>query len=76
VSSHGSGVHGAPGRARFGGRGPCGSGGHGVTSLAACGVRTRMEEFDQALMRHFAQTLGREKGNGPSLTSVNGCGER
>lgn len=53
VTFHGISINVAPDLSHYGGIVPCGIREHGVTSLAALGVRASMADLDAALMRHF-----------------------
>ena len=58
VSWHGMALNVAPELAHFSGIIPCGIREHGVTSLAALGVRANMVEVDSALARNFSSVFG------------------
>ena len=55
VSWHGFALNVAPELSHFGGIVPCGISEHGVTSLAALGVRVSMAEVDRALQAAFGE---------------------
>ena len=54
VSYHGASLNVDPDLSAYRGIVPCGIREHGVTSLAALGVKVSMEEVDATLMKHFA----------------------
>jgi lipoyl(octanoyl) transferase len=58
VSWHGIALNVAPTLADFAGIVPCGIAGHGVTSLAALGVKASMADVDAALEKHFFEVFG------------------
>ncbi|WP_298216284.1 lipoyl(octanoyl) transferase LipB [Acidocella sp.] len=58
VSWHGLALNIAPDLGHFSGIVPCGISAHGVTSLAALGVRANMAEVDAALRRHWHKVFG------------------
>ncbi len=58
VSWHGMALNVAPDLTHFAGIVPCGIREHGVTSLAALGVRANMAEVDSALARNFLPIFG------------------
>jgi lipoyl(octanoyl) transferase len=58
VTWHGVAVNVDPDLSHFGGIVPCGVSEHGVTSLAALGVRASMAEVDAALRTAFAEVFG------------------
>lgn len=58
VSFHGISLNVDPDLEHFSGIVPCGIAGHGVTSLAALGVKASMEEVDAALMQTFPRHFG------------------
>ncbi len=53
VSFHGLAINLSPELSDFDGIVPCGVSIHGVTSFAALGLKTTMDELDHALLRHF-----------------------
>jgi lipoyl(octanoyl) transferase len=58
VSYHGVALNFAPDLAHYRGIVPCGISDHGVTSLAALGLRIEMASFDAALRQAFAASFG------------------
>ncbi len=58
VTYHGIALNVAPDLEHFSGIVPCGVRGHGVTSLAALGVRATTAEVDAALQTEFGNVLG------------------
>ena len=58
VTFHGVSLNVNPDLSHFDGIVPCGVSEHGVTSLAALGIRASMVDVDAALMRHFARHFG------------------
>ena len=58
ISFHGISINLNPDLEHFSGIVPCGVKGHGVTSLAALGLETKMEELDQTLRRNFEAIFG------------------
>jgi len=58
VSWHGMALNVAPDLSHFTGIVPCGISEHGVTSLAALGVRASLAEVDSALERNFVRVFG------------------
>ena len=59
VSYHGIAVNVAPDLGHYAGIIPCGITEHGVTSLAALGLKVPMEDVDRALKDTFEQVFGR-----------------
>lgn len=59
VSFHGFAINVDPDLSHFSGIIPCGIADHGVTSLAALGIKAAMEDVDAALRRHFPTFLAR-----------------
>jgi len=58
VSWHGMALNVHPDLSHFDGIIPCGIREHGVTSMAALGVKATMEEVDAALQKNFARIFG------------------
>lgn len=58
VSFHGVALNVAPNLDHYQGIIPCGIRQHGVTSMAALGVRARMADIDAALREHFYRVFG------------------
>lgn len=58
VTFHGMALNVAPNLEHFGGIVPCGVRGHGVTSLAALGVRASMKDVDASLRSAFEKVFG------------------
>jgi lipoyl(octanoyl) transferase len=58
VSWHGVALNVAPDLTHFGGIVPCGISEHGVTSLAALGVRASLADVDAALIAAWAEVFG------------------
>jgi lipoyl(octanoyl) transferase len=65
VTYHGIALNVAPDLEHFSGIVPCGVRGHGVTSLAALGVRATLAEVDAALQTEFGYVLG-----GPTVADM------
>lgn len=61
VTYHGIAINVDPDLSRFDGIVPCGVREHGVTSIAALGVRAGMAEVDAALRRHFDAALNQQR---------------
>jgi lipoyl(octanoyl) transferase len=59
VSYHGIAVNVAPDLGHYAGIIPCGIADHGVTSLAALGLKVTMEDVDQALKDSFEEVFAR-----------------
>jgi lipoyl(octanoyl) transferase len=57
VSFHGASLNVAPDLGHYRGIVPCGIGEHGVTSLAALGIRAEMAEVDAVLRQTFAKSF-------------------
>jgi lipoyl(octanoyl) transferase len=60
ITFHGMSLNVNPDLSHFDGIVPCGVTEHGVTSLAALGIKARMAEVDEALRRNFTQVFGSE----------------
>jgi lipoyl(octanoyl) transferase len=58
ITYHGIALNVAPNLEHFSGIVPCGVQGHGVTSLAALGIRTTMKDVDAALRAEFDSVFG------------------
>ena len=58
VSYHGIAINVSPELSHYAGIVPCGIRDHGVTSLAALGIKATMAELDEALMASFGEVFG------------------